>query len=66
LEEAFEEIAARTGLKSALDLDIAVERRKYNYARIWKLGADCDYGRQCPHTPPRDLDNLLGQHCLAW
>jgi hypothetical protein len=33
--QAFEEVAASTGLKSALDLDIAVERRKNDYARLW-------------------------------
>src|SRR5258705_11302612 len=46
--KAFEEIAASTGLKSALNLDIAVERRKYDYARIWELSAD--FGRGVDST----------------
>src|SRR5258708_19919076 len=53
--QAFEEIAASTGLKSALDLDIAVERRKHNDARIWKLSADFDRGVDSAETGQTDI-----------
>src|SRR5260370_22649695 len=53
--QAFEEIAASTGLKSALDLDIAVERRKHNDARIWKLSADFDRGVDSAQTARTDI-----------
>jgi Asp-tRNA(Asn)/Glu-tRNA(Gln) amidotransferase A subunit family amidase len=48
--QVFEEIAASAGLKSASDVDIAVEHRKYDYSRLRKLSADFDRGVDSAQT----------------
>jgi hypothetical protein len=63
--QALEEIAAGAGLKSALDLDIAVERRKYNYARIWKLSADFGRGVDSTQTGQTEVHERNVRPMLA-
>ena len=60
------EIAASAGFKSALDFDIAVERRKYNYARIWKFRTDFERDVDSVQTGQPDVhQNDVGALLLA-